>query len=130
MFDKLEIFRMAQGLAVHAGTRQAVIARNVANADTPGYRAQDIADFNETYRKAGDQMPLRATRAGHLSAGDTGLRAARIHEDQVPSEPNGNSVSLEEEMLKAAETKSKHDQAIAVYRSSLGILRTCLGRGR
>jgi len=130
MFDKLEIFRMAQGLAVHAGTRQAVIARNVANADTPGYRAQDVADFNETYRKAGDEMPLRATRAGHLSAGETGFRAAQIREDDAPGEPNGNTVSLEEEMLKASETKSRHDLAIAVYRSSLGILRTSLGRAR
>ncbi|TCP39111.1 FlgB family protein [Rhodovulum marinum] len=130
MFDKLEIFRMAQGLAVHAGTRQAVIARNVANADTPGYRAQDIADFADTYRKTGDDMRLRTTRAGHLPDAETGLRAAAIREDDVPSEPNGNSVSLEEEMLKAAETKSKHDLAIAVYRSSLGILRTSLGRAR
>lgn len=130
MFDKMEIFRMAQGLAVHAGTRQAVIARNVANSDTPGYRAQDIADFTETYRNAGPELPLRTTREGHLPASETGLRAAALREDTTPGEPNGNTVSLEEEMLKASEAKSKHDLALAVYRSSLGVLRTSLGRAR
>ena len=45
MFEKLELTRMAQGLAAHAGARMGVIAKNVANADTPGYKAQDIPDF-------------------------------------------------------------------------------------
>lgn len=130
MFDKLEIFRMAHGLATHAGARQSVIARNVANADTPGYRAQDIADFAETYRKTGEDMHLRATRAGHLSAQPGLPFAPEIRATAAPGEPNGNTVSLEDQMLKAAEAKSKHDLALAVYRSSLGVLRTSLGRAR
>ncbi|HDR28246.1 FlgB family protein [Rhodovulum sp.] len=128
MFEKLEIFRMAHGLATHAGTRQAVVARNVANADTPGYRAQDIAAFADTYRKSGDEMHLRKTREGHLPACDPLPFRTDLQAVDGPGEPNGNSVSLEEEMLKAADTKSKHDLALAVYRSSLGIIRTSLGR--
>ena len=45
MFEKLELTRMAQALAAHAGARMAVIAQNVANADTPGYKAKDLPDF-------------------------------------------------------------------------------------
>lgn len=129
MFDKLEIFRMAQGLATHAGARQSVIARNVANADTPGYQTRDVRDFTETYRKADGSMPLRTTRAGHLPAMDTPLATPEVVKGQGVGEPNGNSVSLEEEMMKAAEVKSKHDLALAVYRSSLKVLRTTIGRG-
>jgi len=130
MFEMLEIFRMAQGLAVHAGERQSVIARNVANADTPGYRAQDIEDFAKVYQGGGDGLALRTTRPGHI-ASDGGL-AGGTHLIDSPddSDPNGNTVSLEDEMVKAAEVRKQHDLALAVYRSSLGILRISLGRSR
>ena len=49
MFAKLELTRMAQALASHSGARMDVIARNVANADTPGYRARDVVVFSDTY---------------------------------------------------------------------------------
>lgn len=129
MFEKLEIFRMATGLATHAGARQSVIARNVANADTPGYRAQDIADFAKTYQNDNNGMALRATRAGHVSGGTLPPGLEQVDAGGT-TDPNGNSVSLEEEMLKAAEVRRQHDLALAVYRSSLGILRTSIGRGR
>ncbi|WP_414896775.1 FlgB family protein [Rhodovulum sp. YEN HP10] len=129
MFDKLEIFRMASGLAKHAGTRQAVLARNIANSDTPGYRAQDVADFARTYRGSDTGTQMRATRSGHM-AGREMAHAAQNTDRADPEEPNGNTVSVEDQMLKAVETKRQHDLALAVYRSSLGILRTSLGRQR
>jgi len=130
MFEKLEIFRMAQGLAENAGMRQSVIARNVANADTPGYRAQDVASFADSYQRSAQGLSLRATRRGHLSASDGAARSAELLTPEGMTAINGNSVSLETEMVKAVETKRQHDLALAVYRSSLGIIRTSLGRGR
>ncbi|MFU8836651.1 MAG: flagellar basal body rod protein FlgB, partial [Roseovarius sp.] len=62
MFDRLEIFRMAQAMAVHAAARQSVAAGNVAHADTPGYRARDAAPFAAVYDAAPND--LRATRPG------------------------------------------------------------------
>ena len=50
MFENLQIFRMAHAMAAHAGARQTVVARNMANADTPGYTAQDIAPFEAEFR--------------------------------------------------------------------------------
>ena len=47
MFEKLEIFRMAHAMSVHAGARQSVVAQNIANADTPGYAARDVRPFKE-----------------------------------------------------------------------------------
>jgi flagellar basal-body rod protein FlgB len=43
--------------------------------------------------------------------------------------PNGNSVSLETEMVKAVEVKRQHDQALAIYKSSMNVLRASIGRG-
>ena len=129
MFDKLEIFRMAQGLAQHAGARQSTIAQNVANADTPGYRARDIASFGETYStQSGDAM--RATRPGHLSSHQSGHQVGDAKSVYRPgaASPNGNNVSLESEMMAAAEVKRDHDMALTIYKTSLGIMRTSLGR--
>jgi len=45
MFGNIELFRLSQAMATHASTRLGVIAQNVANADTPGYRGQDTVAF-------------------------------------------------------------------------------------
>jgi flagellar basal-body rod protein FlgB len=117
MFDRLEIFSLASAQARHAAARQAVVARNIANADTPGYRARDIADFAETLR----QMQTRdAGRAGELSF--------RTKDAGTPASPNGNSVSLELEMLRGIEAQRAHSRALRVYGSALGILRASIGR--
>ena len=66
MFDRIDTLRMASSLTAHASARQGLAARNVANADTPGFRAHDLGRFAETYRSA-PATELRATRPGHAS---------------------------------------------------------------
>lgn len=128
MFEKPEVLTLASSLAAHAATRQSAIARNVANADTPGYRAQDLPDFAETYR-AESGSALRRTRAGHVGAADGApdLALSALSAAGTLS-PNGNGVSLETEMVMAADVKREHDMALAIYSKSLSILRASLGR--
>ena len=66
MFEKLQLTAMAQAMSAHAGSRMGIIARNVAHADTPGYKAMDLPSFAEAYRAA-EPDGLRQTRPGHLS---------------------------------------------------------------
>ncbi len=80
MFEKLVIVRMAQSMARHAGLRTEVVAHNLANADTPGYRAQDLPDF-ESY--ASGTVGLRTTRPGHLRSAEASAT------DPVPVEGAG-----------------------------------------
>jgi len=129
MFDKMEIFRMAQGLAMHAAQRQSTIAQNVANADTPGYRARDMESFADTYATR-DTSAMRATRVGHMSASEAGHQVTAARETYRPgaASPNGNNVSLESEMMAAAEVKRDHDMALSIYQTSLRIMRSSLGR--
>lgn len=128
MFEKLEIFRMAQAMAVHAGARQGLVAQNMANADTPGYEARDIKPFQALYEANEASYAPRATRAGHLFGGISARAFDPMTDENTVSDPNGNSVSLETEMLKAVDVKRQHDQALAIYKSSLGVLRSALGR--
>jgi flagellar basal-body rod protein FlgB len=127
MFEKLELTRMAQALAAHSGARMAVIARNVAHADTPGYKAQDVPDFESVFAAEGGEM--RATRPGHL--GGASSSPALVAERAPGREaPNGNTVSLEGEMVKSVEARQAHEMALAIYRATSDVVRASLGRSR
>ena len=126
----LSILRLASGLMAHSTARQRVIAENIAHADTPGYRARDVADFGSTLENQ-PAFSARTTRPGHVAFGaDPNGFAPR--EATVPGAetPNGNSVSLEDQMVRAAEVRQSHEMAVGVYGKSLEILRAAVGRGR
>lgn len=126
MFKSLDVLQTAMQMARHAGARQAVSAANLANADTPGYRARSLGSFAESYSAQG-AADLRQTRAGHLG-GTADQAAARVGFADAEPAPNGNSVSIEEEMLNAVEIQREHDRALAIYKHSLDVLRLSIGR--
>lgn len=130
MFSNLTVFKTASALAAHATTRQSAIAQNVANADTPGYHATDLEKFSDVYQKSTVNMEMRTTRASHFPS-EPQPYSGHLTEIERPGDesPNGNTVSLETEMVNAAEVKFSHDLAFTVYRSGLTILRTSLGSG-
>jgi flagellar basal-body rod protein FlgB len=122
MFENLSVFQTASAMAQHAGQRQALISQNVANADTPGYLGKDMVPFAAQYSSSDGAVTQRATRAGHLHGSRDGQHLAGI-EMRGGDNPNENSISLEGELLKAAEAKSHHDRALAIYKSALDVLR-------
>ena len=71
--------------------------------------------------------PMRHTRVGNLQPTSMGAAAETILSDGMTS-PNGNTVSLETEMMKAAQTRGQFDMAVGVYKSALNILKSSLGR--
>jgi flagellar basal-body rod protein FlgB len=127
MFQNLDIFRTAMMMARHAGAQQAAGAQNIANADTPAYRAKEVMGFVEMMQQHPGPDRLRATRPGHMM-GQTPDEIP-ISERRESADPNGNSVSIETEMLTAVDAKRAHDRSLAIYRSNLNILRTSVGRG-
>ncbi|KUJ77972.1 flagellar biosynthesis protein FlgB [Ruegeria marisrubri] len=128
MFSDLNVFKLAHAVATHAGQRQAVIARNLANADTPGYQPREIEAFQAAYSQGGRRMRMSATREGHMNVEAQDGQAWAEYTLESRQDANGNGVSLEEEMLKAVDVKRQHDRALAIYRSSLTILRTSIGK--
>lgn len=125
MFEQIEMMRMAKALGQHASQRQMIVARNVANADTPGFKSRDAASFADSYRAASE--PLRITDPRHRGAPDW-APASRETVAETGISPNGNSVSLEDEMLKAAEVKRSHDLSLGIFGSALDLMRTSIGR--
>lgn len=126
MFDKLTVLQTAHDMAAHAAARQGVLAENIANADTPGYKRRDVAPFAEVFARASNAGPVLATRPGHFRP------LALSHETRpdrsAAAAPNGNSVSIEREMMRSAEARHQHDLALSIFRSLSAVLRTALGR--
>ncbi|MEM6413905.1 MAG: flagellar basal body protein [Pseudomonadota bacterium] len=115
MFDELTILRDASALARYSAMRQQLIAENIANANTPGYVARDLQDFSAVYSSEKDQgRPIdwhpEVTKSPNATS------------------PNGNTVSVQEEMAKSALNEGQHETAVAVYRKAIDILRISLGR--
>lgn len=122
----LNILSLASALATHASARQQVISENVANADTPGYRARDIKPFGDYVDPlGGPAFEAKRTRPGHMAFGSAidGFEPEQSAAFGAET-PNGNSVSLEDQMMRGAEVQQEHGMAIGVYSKSLSILRS------
>jgi flagellar basal-body rod protein FlgB len=127
MYASLDLFRTSSALARHAGAQQALVATNVANADTPGYRARTLTSFADAYHDNPAQGQIRTSRPGHMSLSSGSVVGRQIDSTVEPS-PNGNAVSIEEEMFHAIEAQREHSRALAIYRHAMGIVRSSLGR--
>lgn len=128
MAENPNIFALSRGLMEHAAARQNLIAQNVANADTPGYRAKDLPDFAKTLAST-PAFEMRMTRAGHMAPEGGGRMASADFASRFAAEaPNGNDVSLEDQMIRAAEARRAHELGLGVMRNSMEILRATLGR--
>ena len=74
-------------------------------------------------------MQARTTRPGHIAFGaDTHGFEPREQAAMGAETPNGNSVSLEDQMMRAASVRQEHDIALGVYAKSLEILRTAVAK--
>jgi flagellar basal-body rod protein FlgB len=112
------------------GERQSVLAQNVANADTPGYVAKDVQppSFAELVTGAAAQLPMATTEPGHITpvSDESGFKITT----EKPKERslNGNSVQLEDQMMKVSDTASDYALTTSLYRQQLGLIKLALGQ--
>lgn len=120
MLEKLKLLETMSAMASHSAKRHAVLAENIANADTPNYEAKDIKPFSEVMADAEKQgVSVRQVSSEMV--------ALPVHDIRSP---NGNTVSLEEHMMLSTQTKGEHDMALAVYKKTLDILRLAASTNR
>jgi len=113
--EPIYLFDLASTQQNWLATRQAVVAENIANANTPGYVGKDVAPFNTVYDQT--QLDLVSTNPDHLSLDP--LNADDATKDASPWEvvPSGNSVSMEREMLKANEVSREYSMNTAIVKA-------------
>jgi flagellar basal-body rod protein FlgB len=128
-FDDISLMSMLKSQMGYLNQRQKLIAQNVANADTPGYTPQDLKSFDKTLAAQGGAAAgaLARTNPMHLEpARLKGAVAAPVSSPDSETRMDGNSVVLEEEMMKMAESRSDYDTAVTLYEQAMNMIRTAV----
>jgi flagellar basal-body rod protein FlgB len=118
MFTNVNLLNIASALGNYATQSHTVVARNIANADTPGYQAKEVESFADAY--------ARAVREG-VPSGQMVVQEKIAPAGDVQS-PNGNTVSLEEQLLEATKAKGQHELATLMYKKTMDMMKLTLGK--
>ncbi|MFM8374665.1 MAG: flagellar basal body protein [Phenylobacterium sp.] len=134
--SSIPLLAMLRGRMTYFSERQRLVAENVANASTPGYRPKDLAPYRFRVSgpgqggASGSEAPtvMSVTHPAHQRpsgpedvAAARGLRAERA-QDAVTT-LDGNQVSLEDQMLRMADSRMNYEAAIGFYQKSVSLIR-------
>ncbi len=135
-FPDIPLLSMLKTRMTWLNERQDVLTQNVANADTPGYVAHDLkpVDFSGALRQAGGGPAqaagkLLVTDPRHIALpamGRDGFENVEMPDSEAS--PNGNSVSLEQEMIKVSDTQAQFQAATNLYSKAMSMMRTAIGQ--
>jgi flagellar basal-body rod protein FlgB len=114
------------------GAREKVLAQNIANADTPHYQPKDVVplDFEDHLQKLAPVEPQR-TSPLHMVGTIPPKDPVDSKKQKTPYEqaPAGNSVVIEEQMMKMSQTQADYNEMVNLYRKHIDMLKTAIGRG-
>jgi flagellar basal-body rod protein FlgB len=129
MIDKLDAaLRFQQEALGLRARRQEVLSANIANADTPGYKARDF-DFASSLSQAvargrqGGGVALAVTAAGHLPAQAAGFAGDELaYRTPAQSSIDGNTVEMDQERVQFAENAAHYESDLAVLGAQIKTL--------
>lgn len=129
----LKVFRMAMTQMDWAAQRQKVLAQNVSNADTPGYRPSDVKkpNFKNVLMSEVSPVKVARTNAQHLTGTipeQESFRTAGVRKTFEAS-PDGNKVIIEEQMQKIGSTRGDYNRAISLMQAHMKMLKLAIGKG-
>ncbi len=132
-FNKLPLLTLMAKRMAWLGQRQKVLAQNIANANTGGYRARDLEpmNFKDMVKGAsgGGKLQMATTNGGHIAPkGATATAAKEIVTDDAPK-LSGNSVDVEKEIMKVGQTTMDHQFITHLYRKQVAMIKLAIGRG-
>jgi len=121
----LSLLNQIKGRLGWLDDRQRVIAQNVANSDTPGYGARDLKVPTDFAKALDNNRNVRVmtTHAAHIAPNTPTIRHTVNRAPDSETTLDGNSVVVEEQMLKMAESRMAYDAAIGFYQKSMQMIR-------
>ena len=132
----LNVFRVATVKMGWLSERQGVLAQNIANADTPDYRAKDLKapSFSKTMSNDNHNVKMVQTAKGHMFGLKNTMTSRLIKErdkDVYEVSPNDNAVIMEEQLIKISESSMNFKLASSIYSKNLSMFKMALnGAGR
>ena len=143
--DDIPLFAMLKSRMGYLSQRQKVIAQNVANGDTPDYQPRDLKaySFKASLDQSAAGQPYRGGQVSGTSVNGVQMMATSSTH-MAPARPagiwrspegpdsettlDGNSVTLEDQMLKMTDARMNYDAAIGFYQKSMAMLKTATRR--
>jgi flagellar basal-body rod protein FlgB len=113
--------------------RQKVLAQNIANSDTAGFKPRDLVEptFDPRGRATAAPMGTLAmarTDSGHIQASGGSTSFGDARKLRYETRPAGNAVNLEDEMMKVSTNQMDYAAATSLYTRSLDLLKTAIGK--
>jgi flagellar basal-body rod protein FlgB len=132
MLQTIELLQLAAERMRYLQQRQNLISQNIANVSTPGFRAQDLLPFRFpsalVASLVGDiDAPLHLATTSPLHLQPAEPSGAVQQASSSTEKPDGNTVSLEEQMVKLSDNSSAFDLASTAYSQTIGILKMAIG---
>jgi flagellar basal-body rod protein FlgB len=115
--------------------RQEIISSNIANAETPGFKAKRLG-FEEALARALDvdgELTMKVEDAQHFNVGNGGLNNLQPETYEDPNgivSENGNTVDVQEEMAMQAENKIMYDAIVQMMNKKLGLMKYVISSER
>jgi len=127
------LFNAVEARLKWASKRQALIAENIANADTPGFKAKDLKpiDFKSVLKNTSSSgaSTMATTDSHHIMPARSSGGFKMDVSKSTGTSLSGNSVDLEQESIKMALTRDQHTLASTVYRKYTDMLKLAIGKG-
>jgi flagellar basal-body rod protein FlgB len=125
---QIGLFHLAERRLAWADQRQALLAKNIANVSTPSYRPQDLQPFEKTLSNMPTVEPVQ-TQPNHMSGTGGGLSLAQSERPKGKA-PDGNAVTLDEELVKVANTETTQTLVTTIYKKYFNLFNIALGRSQ
>ena len=137
-FAAIPLFNIMKSKLEVLSERQSVLAQNIANADTPGYKAKDIQepDFKKMLGSSNggsaqnlpQTLAMAITNPNHIAAtqaaGNYQVIKTKITGEQTP---DGNNVVVEDEVAKMATNQAEYQKVLNLYSKAMSMFRTAIG---
>ncbi len=121
MLEKIAFFASTSQRIEWLTERQRVIAGNVANANTPGYKARDVASFDDMVTRA-PTGSLNLTHERHIAGSQRSAVDSRVDPTSWEESLDGNTVVLEQQTIRANETFEQFNLASRAYKKGHELL--------
>lgn len=128
--SSLKAFSLMQQKLRYMSERQRIIAQNIANANTPGYKTKDVKmDFGDMVSAKSNTVKLAVTNSKHIQPNKPsgGTKFTLIEPDTSEMTPNGNNVVMEDELMKMQGNNLDYQTTTELYRKMAKMMRTALG---
>jgi len=124
---QIGVFDLAERRLAWANKRQAVLAQNIANANTPHYQPRDVKPFAAALHRLTAVEPT-LTQPNHIGSSSSAAPPGEIVRRSHARSPDGNAVALDEQLVQVANMATTHTLVTSIYKKYLGMFGIALGR--